>query len=99
MLYKLTELLFAIGLFINAALFIPQFTLLLKKKHAEDVSVITFLGFCLIQFFTVIHGIYAKDWILVIGYILSLLTCGSVTALIIIYRLKNKNKGNTGCTT
>lgn len=86
----ISEFIFGIALFANAALFIPQLILLLRKKHADDVSLTTFLGFCIIQLFTIIHGIHAADYLLVIGYILSLTTCGSTTGLIIYYRLRKK---------
>lgn len=88
MLRIIAEFLFAAGLFINAALFIPQIILLLKKKHSDELSLTTFLGFCLIQFFIIVHGLYLQDWLLVFGYALSLLTCGTVTSLIIYYKIK-----------
>lgn len=80
---------FGAGLFLNALLFIPQIYTLLKKKNSDEISLITFLGFCFIQFFTIIHGFFSQDYILMWGFILSLLTCGTVSFLIIYYRLKN----------
>ena len=80
---------FGIGMFANAALFIPQIMLLLKKHHAEDVSLITFLGFCIIQIFTIWHAYYVKDYLLMIGFGISLLTCGATTVLIMYYRLRD----------
>ena len=89
MLRIVVEFLFGIGLFINAALFVPQIVVLLREKHSKDLSLITFGGFCLIQFFTVLHGIYVHDWLLVIGYVLSIATCGAVTVLAIYYRIRS----------
>jgi MtN3 and saliva related transmembrane protein len=86
-LYHVSEMMFSLGLFINAALFIPQVIKLYQTKKADEFSLVTFLGFCFIQIFTVIHGYLHKDYILLAGYLLSLLTCGALTGLIIKYRL------------
>lgn len=82
----LIELGFSLSLIVNAALFIPQIISLLKNKSAESVSLITFGGFNIIQLFTLLHGIMAKDYILVLGYGLSIITCGAVTYLIVYYK-------------
>ena len=84
------ESIFAIGLFVNAALFIPQAIRLIREKDAQELSLTTFLGFNVIQLFTIFHGILFKDWILIIGTSLSLITNGVVTYLIIDYRFKKK---------
>ena len=84
------ESIFGLGLFINAILFIPQAMKLFHEKDSKELSLVTFLGFNLIQFFTVLHGILFKDYLLIIGNFLSLITCGVVTTLIIFYRFKNK---------
>ncbi len=81
---------FSISLLANAALFIPQITTLIKSKSAKDISLITFLGFNIIQFFTFLHGILVKDYLLAGGYLLSIITCGIVTALICYYRYIKK---------
>lgn len=82
------EIIFGLGLFINAGLFIPQIIRLYKTKDAKGLSLITFAGFNLIQFFTLLHGYLHKDYLLVFGYLLSLMACGMVTILIIFYRNK-----------
>jgi MtN3 and saliva related transmembrane protein len=84
------ETIFSLGLFINAALFIPQILKILKERHTEEISLITFGGFWIIQLFTVLHGILAKDFLLVLGFGLSLLTCGTVVCLIIFFRFFKK---------
>ncbi|WP_028389321.1 PQ-loop domain-containing transporter [Legionella fairfieldensis] len=81
---------FSISLLVNALLFLPQIKALLKNKSAEGVSLITFAGFNVIQLFTLLHGLLIGDYLLVAGYLLSLLTCGAVTVLIVYYR---KNRG------
>jgi MtN3 and saliva related transmembrane protein len=80
--------LFGIGLFLNAVLFIPQAIKIFKCKNAKELSLLTFIGFNIIQFFSVCHGFLVKDYILMIGFLLSLITGGMVTVLIIIYRNK-----------
>ncbi|WP_028389307.1 PQ-loop domain-containing transporter [Legionella fairfieldensis] len=77
---------FSISLLVNALLFIPQIKALVKNKSAQGVSLITFAGFNVIQLFTLLHGLLTGDYLLAIGYLLSLLTCGAVTVLIVYYR-------------
>jgi MtN3 and saliva related transmembrane protein len=85
------DLVFGIGLFINAMLFIPQAFRIFQKKESRDLSLTTFIGFCLTQLSAIIYGYLHKDYILMFGYILALITCGSVTMLILFFRL-NKSK-------
>jgi MtN3 and saliva related transmembrane protein len=77
---------FSISLLVNAALFIPQFITLIKKKSAAGVSLITFAGFNIIQIFTMLHGLLEHDYLLAGGYFLSIITCGSVSFLIVYYK-------------
>ncbi len=79
------DFLFSAGLFLNALLFIPQIIKLHRTRDAGDVSKITFTGFCLMQLSAVAYGYLHHDWILVIGYALSLLSCGLTTILIFYY--------------
>lgn len=80
------EMLFGVGLFINALIFIPQAIRIYKEKESRDVSLITFLGFLIIQFLIVLHGFIIQDYILIGGYIFSMITCGIVVFLIFYYR-------------
>lgn len=84
------EIWLSIGLFVNALLFVPQIIKLLKVKNPEGLSLLTFGGFNLIQLPILIHGYLTKDYILFWGYLLSLITCGAVTALILYYKICNK---------
>lgn len=77
---------FSISLLVNAALFIPQIISLLKSKSAKGISLITFAGFNIIQLFTMLHGLYLGDYLLAGGYLLSIITCGTVSVLICYYR-------------
>jgi len=86
------EFCFMSGMFINAALFIPQIIRLVKYKESKDLSIITFGGFALIQFFTILHGYLAQDYMLMFGMSLSLVSCLTVNILIIYYRLKKHDR-------
>lgn len=82
---------FSLSLLANAALFIPQIITLLKNKTAKNVSLITFAGFNVIQLFIFFHGLVERDYLLASGYLLSILSCGTVTILIIYYSYIKRN--------
>ncbi|MFB2920726.1 MULTISPECIES: SemiSWEET family sugar transporter [Aerosakkonema] len=77
---------FGLGFVFNASLFIPQALKITKNKSAKNVSLITFMGFNFIQLNGVLYGYYQNDWILMYGNLISLLSCGTVTCLAIVYR-------------
>ena len=79
---------FGLGLGCNALLFVPQVLALWRKKSDEGSSLITFGGFSVLQTIGIVHGVYQRDWSLILGMSASLLTCGSVTGLTVFYRLK-----------
>lgn len=84
---------FTMSLIVNAALFIPQIISLVKTQSAKGVSLITFAGFNVIQLFTMMHGLYLQDYLLGIGCLLSIITCGTVSILICYYRyVKSENR-------
>lgn len=85
-LSKVIALLFGLGLFINALLFIPQIIRLYKSKNSTGVSLITFGGFTFLQLLAIFHGYFQNDYTLMIGYLFSVLTCGTVFILILFYR-------------
>ena len=84
------ELSFVFGLFVNAALFIPQCISIIANKDSREVSFITFFGFWLIQLTTTLHGFLKQDYLLAWGTFISMVTCGWVIWLIVYYRYKNK---------
>lgn len=88
MVKNFIEFVFSAALLINALLFIPQIISIVRQKSAKGVSLLTFLGFLLIQLAIVLHGVIERDYLLVSGYLFSMLTCGSVVALILFYRTK-----------
>ena len=85
---EIVAVIFGLGLLGNAALFVPQALAVWRKKTDEGVSLVTFGGFCVLQVLGVVHGFYQHDRSLIIGLGVSFLTCGTVTALTIIYRIR-----------
>ncbi len=83
---NIIEVIFSISVFFNAVLFVPQAIKIRKRKNTDGVSLFTFMGFNFVQIFTILHAIIVKDNILFIGYLISLMTCGYVTYLIIKYK-------------
>lgn len=87
------EFLFSAALFLNTLLFIPQAVKIFKKKTAEGVSLITFVGFLFIQLAIIAYGLMTKDYLLAGGYFLSMITCGLVVIAALLYRHpKNTSK-------
>ncbi|MDR3306299.1 MAG: hypothetical protein LBS61_01280 [Endomicrobium sp.] len=82
------ELCFGLGMFINAVLFTPQIVSLFKTKNSKGLSLTTFIGFNIIQIFSLLHGYIYNDYVFMFGMLLSLMLCGCVTFLIILYRFK-----------
>jgi MtN3 and saliva related transmembrane protein len=85
---QIVAVIFGIGLFGNALLFVPQAIAVWRKKSDEGVSLLTFGGFSVLQVVGVIHGFYEHDNSLIFGLGASFLTCGTVTGLTIFYRLR-----------
>lgn len=79
---------FGLGLMGNAALFVPQAIAVWRKKSDEGVSLITFGGFNVLQAIGIVHGYYQGDKALTIGMIASIITCGTVTILTLVYRAR-----------
>ncbi|MDR2066252.1 MAG: hypothetical protein LBP57_00185 [Endomicrobium sp.] len=84
------EAVFGLAMFINAILFLPQAIKLYKTKNTKTLSLITFFGFDIIQVTSILHGYIRNDKILMFGMLLSLIFCGSVTFLLIYYKIKYK---------
>ena len=85
---QIVAVIFGLALLGNAALFVPQALAVWRKKSDEGVSLITFGGFCILQIIGVVHGFYENDRSLIIGLGASFVTCGTVTFLTVIYRLR-----------
>lgn len=84
----LVNTLFGLGLFVNGLLFLPQAVRIVHQGNAKDISLITFIGFCITQLLAIIYGYLHHDYILMAGYIFALITCGIVTGLAVFYRIK-----------
>jgi MtN3 and saliva related transmembrane protein len=85
---EIVAVIFGLGLGCNALLFVPQVIAVWRKKTDEGISLITFGGFSVLQAIGIVHGVYQRDWSLILGMSASLFTCGSVTGLTIFYRIK-----------
>ena len=85
---QIVAVVFGLVLLGNAALFVPQAIAVWRKKSDEGVSLVTFGGFCVLQVIGVIHGLYQHDRSLIVGLGASFLTCGTVTLLTVVYRLR-----------
>ena len=85
---EIVAVIFGLGLGCNALLFVPQVLAVWRKKTDEGISLITFGGFSALQVVGIVHGLYQRDWSLILGMAASLMTCGSVTGLTIFYRVR-----------
>lgn len=79
------ESIFAVSVFFSAALFMPQAMQIHKTKHVSDLSKTSFLGFNIIQAFTILHAYIHDNYALMFGFMLSLCTSGIVSYLIFLY--------------
>ena len=77
---------FGMGLMANAGLFVIQAVKIVKNKSAKGVSTVTFAGFSILQITGILHGYFQNDMYLLTGMAASLLACGTVTILSIIYK-------------
>ncbi|MBU0745082.1 MAG: hypothetical protein KKE11_06965 [Gammaproteobacteria bacterium] len=80
------EALFGFGLVFKSVLFLPQALKVYKAKDSKELSLLTFAGLNVMQLLTMLHAYLNKDYILLLGVFMSLIFCGAVTYLIILYR-------------
>ncbi len=85
---EIVAVIFGLGLVCNALLFVPQALAVWHKKTDEGISLITFGGFSILQAIGIVHGVYQQDFSLILGMAASLLSCGTVTALTLFYRMR-----------
>ncbi len=90
---EIVAVVFGLALMGNAALFVPQAIAVWRKKSDEGISLITFGGFNVLQVIAIVHGCYQHDLSLIVGMIASLITCGAVTFLTLVYRMKRRDSG------
>jgi len=87
---QIVAVVFGLGLLCNALLFVPQAIAVWRKKSDEGISLITFGGFSILQAIGIVHGVYQQDRALIIGMAASLVSCGTVTLLTLLYRMRRK---------
>jgi len=87
-LYSIFEFLFALGILINASVYIPQALKLIKIKHAREISLLTFSAFNIFLFIQLIYAFVNHDAHLFWGSLLILCSSLFVTLLIVYYRIK-----------
>ena len=85
---QIVAILFGLGLFGNALLFVPQALAVWRAKSDQGISLITFGGFCVLQIVGIVHGLYQHDLALTLGLAASFVTCGTLTGLTILYRVR-----------
>lgn len=85
---EIVAVIFGLGLGCNALLFVPQAIAVWRKKSDEGISLLTFGGFSVLQEIGIVLGVYQQDWSLILGMAASLLTCGTVTGLTVVYRVR-----------
>jgi MtN3 and saliva related transmembrane protein len=90
---EIVAVIFGLGLVCNALLFVPQVVAIWRKKSDAGISLVTFGGFSILQVVAIVHGLYQHDLSLILGMAASLITCGTVTALTIFYRVKRVRAG------
>ena len=87
---QIVAVIFGLGLVCNALLFVPQALAVWRKKSDAGISLITFGGFSILQAIGIVHGLYQQDLSLILGMAASLLSCGTVTFLTLLYRVQRK---------
>jgi len=85
---EIIAVIFGLGLVANALLFVPQAIAVWRKKTDVGVSLLTFGGFSFLQMIGIVHGLFQHDMAITLGMSASLLSCGTVTALTVFYRVK-----------
>jgi MtN3 and saliva related transmembrane protein len=93
---QIVAVVFGLGLLCNALLFVPQVVAVWRKKSDEGISLITFGGFSVLQAIGIVHGVYQRDLSLILGMAASLLSCGAVTLLTVLYRLRRFRNAHGG---
>jgi MtN3 and saliva related transmembrane protein len=87
---QIVAIAFGLGLLCNALLFVPQALAVWRKKSDQGISLLTFGGFNILQAIGIVHGLYQHDLSLTLGMIASFISCGAVTTLTLLYRMRRK---------
>ena len=57
------------------------------------MTTFTFAGFSILQVTGILHGYFQQDWYLLSGMVASLMACGTVTGLSVVFREKAQVTG------
>lgn len=82
----IVDLIFDLGLFINAVIYFPQIIKIIRTKETRDLSLVTFIGIALLQLSFALHGYFHQDNGLTIGMLAAFLVSSFLLFLIILYR-------------
>ena len=80
------DLIFDLGLVINAVIYFPQIIKIIRTKEARDLSLMTFIGIALLQLSFALHGYFHQDRELTIGMLAAFLVSCWLVFLMIRYR-------------
>ena len=80
------DILFDIGMFVNAVVYVPQIIKIFHRKEAKDLSLITFVSVGLLQLIVALHGYFYRDFALMVGMVFALLSTITLISLIIVYQ-------------
>lgn len=89
---EIVGLIFSLGLMANAGLFVIQAVKIVRARSAKGVSTFTFAGFSVLQVTGILHGYFQQDWYLLAGMVASLMACGTVTVLSVVFREKPEER-------
>jgi MtN3 and saliva related transmembrane protein len=85
---NLLESLFALGILVNTIVYIPQAIKLIRVKHANDISLLTFSAFNIFLLIQTIYAYLHQDYHFFWGSLLILSSSLVVTGLIVYFRIK-----------
>jgi len=77
-----------IGILVKLLGFPDQFLKNHRRKSTEGLSTIFFVLAFISYLFWTLHGYFQKDWVLIIGQGMGVLTTGAIVYQIIVYRKK-----------
>jgi len=80
-----------IGVLVKVIGFPDQFRLNYKRKSTKGVSTLFYVLAFVSYILWTIHGFFQKDWVLIVGQGVGIITTGMIVVQIIVYN-KNKQK-------
>lgn len=77
-----------VGILVKLIGFPDQFLKNYKRKSTEGLSTLFFLLAFLSYILWTLHGVFQRDWVLILGQGVGVLTTGAIVCQIILYRKK-----------